>query len=149
MPTLQFSRNIKKRGDQFQNSASELVRRTARRILRGVVLNTKADTGRARSNWRVGVGAPTRSNIDPYSPYPKGSKANGQGTGERANAEAAIAAGNARINSVRGKSFVGLETGIFISNNLPYIDKALLDVGLEVAAAEARADIRNFRFWGI
>jgi len=147
MPTLQFSKNIRRRGRQFENSASELVRRTARAGLRALVLNTKADTGKARSNWRVGIGAPTRAVIDPYNPYPKGSKAQGQGIGESANAAAAIAAGNARINSVRGISGVGLTTGIFISNNVDYINKALVPGALEAASSEARASIRGFRIF--
>lgn len=147
MPTLQFSKSIRRRGRQFENSASELVRRMARRTLRSLVLNTKADTGKARSNWRVDIGAPTRSVIDPYNPYPKGSKADGQGIGESANAAAAIAAGNARINSVRGVSGVGLTTGIFISNNVDYINKALVPGALEASTTEARAEVRGFRIF--
>lgn len=147
MPTLQFSKSIRRRGRQFENSASELVRRMARKTLTSLVLNTKADTGRARSNWRVGIGAPTRANIEPYNPYPKGSKANGQGIGESANASAAIAAGRARINSVRGISGVGLKTGIFISNNLPYIEKAVVPGGVESSVLEARAVVRGFRLF--
>lgn len=147
MPTLQFSKSIRRRGRQFENSATELVRRSARGALRGLVLNTKADTGKARSNWRVGIGAPTRAVIEPYSPFPKGSKANGAGAGETANATAAIAAGNARINSVRGISGVGLRVGIFISNNVDYINKALIAGGLEAATVQARAAIRGFRIF--
>lgn len=147
MPTLQFSKSIRRRGRQFENSATALVRAVAKRGLRALVYNTKADTGKARSNWRVGIGAPTSAVIKPYSPYPKGSKADGQGIGETANAQAAIAAGRARINSVRGVSGVGLKTGIFISNNVDYIDKALLPGALEVASAEARSAVRGFRLF--
>lgn len=145
MPTLQFSRNIRRRGRQVENAATALVKTMAKRTLRSLVLNTKADTGKARSNWRVGVGAPTRSVIEPYAPFPKGSKAGGAGIGETANASAAIAAGNARINSVRGVSGVGLKTGLFISNNVDYLDKALLPGAVEGAVVEARAALRGFR----
>lgn len=147
MPTLQFSKNIRRRGRQFENGATELVRRMAKRTLRSLVYNTKADTGKARSNWRVGIGAPTRSVIDPYSPYPKGSKADGAGINESANAQAAISAGNARINSVRGISGAGLKTGIFISNNVDYIQKAVVPGGLEASIVEARAEVRGFRLF--
>lgn len=147
MPTLQFSKNIRRRGRQFENSASRLVRQMAKRSLRSLVFNTKVDKGVARSNWRVGVGAPTRSVIDAFVPYPKGSKANGQGISESANANATIAAGNARINSVRGISGVGLTTGIFISNNVPYIDKALVSGGLQVSVVEAQSEVRGFRLF--
>ena len=147
MPTLQFSKSIRRRGRQFENSASELVRRMARATLKSLVLNTKVDKGVARSNWRVGIGAPARSVIDAYNPYPKGSKAAGQGIGETANASAAIAAGNLRINSVRGISGVGLTTGIFISNNTSYINKALVPGSLEASTVEARAAVRGFRIF--
>jgi len=147
MPTLQFSKSIRRRGRQFENSASELVRRMAKSTLRALVLNTKADTGKARSNWRVGIGARPSAVIDPYNPYPKGSKAQGQGIGESANAAAAIAAGNARINSVRGISGVGLKTGVFISNNVDYINKALVPGALEASTVEARASVRGFRIF--
>lgn len=147
MPTLQFSKNIRRRGRQFENSSSELVRQMAKRALRSLVQNTKVDKGVARSNWRVGIGAPTRSVIGAYTPYPKGSKANGMGISESANAQAAIAAGNARINAVRGISGVGLKTAIYISNNTPYIDKALVGGGVEVSIVEAQAVLRSFRFF--
>ena len=147
MPTLQFSKSIRRRGKQFENAPSRLVRRMARRTLRSLVQNTKADTGKARSNWRVGIGAPPRVVIQPYNPYPKGSKAEGQGIGESANASAAIAAGNARINSVRGIGGVGLKTGVFISNNVDYIDKALIPGALVASTAEARAAVRGFRIF--
>lgn len=147
MPTLQFSKSIRRRGKQFENSASALVRRTAKTGLKSLVRQTKADTGKARSNWRVGIGAPTSAVIRPYSPYKKGSKADGMGIGETANAQAAISAGVARINTVRGISGVGLKTGIFLSNNVDYIDKALLPGALQVASAEARASVRGFRLF--
>lgn len=147
MPTLQFSKNIRRRGRQFENSRTELVRRMAKRGLKSLVLQTKADTGKARSNWRVGIGAPARSTIQPYSPYKKRSKANGQGLSERANANAAIAAGRARIDAVRGKSGVGLTTAIFVTNNVDYINKALLPGALEMATMEARMEVRGFKLF--
>lgn len=144
---LQFSKNIRRRGRQVENSASELVRSMAKRTLRSLVQNTKVDKGVARSNWRVGVGNPTTAVIGAYSPYPKGSKGNGQGTSETANAAATIAAGNARINSVRGVSGVGLKTAVYITNSIPYLDKALLPGAVEISVREAQAVIRGFRIF--
>ncbi|MAD98782.1 MAG: hypothetical protein CMB99_15770 [Flavobacteriaceae bacterium] len=112
-----------------------------------MVLNTKVDKGVARSNWRVGIGARPTAVIEPYVRYPKGSKALGQGINESANAAAAIAAGNARINSVRGISGVGLKTAIYITNNVSYIQKALVGGAVEASTVEARASIRNFRLF--
>jgi len=144
---LQFSKNIRRRGRQIENSATGLVKRMAKRSLRSLVLNTKVDTGEARSNWRVGIGGLPTSVIKPYSPYPKGSKANGRGIGESDNANATISAGEARINAVRGVSGVGLKTAIYIANNTPHIDKALLPGALEISVREAQAEVRGFRIF--
>jgi hypothetical protein len=145
MPTVQFSKNIRKRGRQVVNSSSNLTRRMAVKTLKSLVHSTKVDTGLARSNWRVGLGNPTSAVIEPYFKYPKHSKAQGQGIGETANARATIDAGRARINSVRGVSGVGLKTAIYISNNVPYIDKAMNGGAVEVAVLEARNELRSFR----
>jgi hypothetical protein len=66
---------------------------------------------------------------------------------ETANANAAISAGLARINSVRGVSGVGLKTSVTITNNIPYLDKAMISGGIEVAIREAQATIRGFRIF--
>lgn len=144
---IQFSRNIRRRGRQVENSASELVRSMAKRSLRSLVQNTKADTGKARSNWRVGIGGSPSAVIEAYAPYPKGSKANGLGASETANASAAISAGSARINSVRGVAGVGLKTAITITNNVPYLDKALLPGAVEVSIREAQIVLRGFKIF--
>jgi len=146
MATLaQFSRNIRRRGSQIENSASRIVKAVSVRSLKSLVRNTPADKGVARSNWRVGIGAPTRSVIDAYSP------GKNLGIGENANASAAINAGRARINSLRS-STRGLETSIYISNAAPYIEK--LNSGsskqasagfIEIALLEAKVEIAGFR----
>jgi hypothetical protein len=76
-------------------------------ILERVVQGTRVDTGKAVSNWRVGVGQPTRAVIEAYSPGNGGSTAD-------ANRQAALAAGLSRIASKKP----GNE--IFISNNVDY-----------------------------
>lgn len=149
MATLaQFSRNIRKRGSQIENSATRVVRATSSRALRSLVRNTPVDKGVARSNWRVGIGTPTRSVISAYAP------GNKLGIGESANASAAISAGLARINSVRGVSGRGggLRTAIYITNAVPYIGK--LNSGsstqapagfVETALLEAKTELAGFR----
>lgn len=147
MATLaQFSRNIRKRGSQIENSATRVVKQASARALKALVRGTPVDTGRARSNWRVGIGAPTSAEIDPYSP------GRHLGINESANANAAIAAGLARINSVKGKAGLGLTTAIYISNNTKYIGR--LNSGyskqapagfVEKALIEAKLEIAGFR----
>ena len=143
MATLaQFSRNIRKRGSQVENSSKRIVQEVSKRSLRALVNGTKADKGVARSNWRVGLGAPTRAVIAAYSPYPKGSKANGQGMGERANANAAINAGLARINSLPSGP---LQTSVYISNAIPYGRTAFPPGMVASAVQEGRLALLGFR----
>jgi hypothetical protein len=136
-----------KRGRQVINASSKMVRSSAKVALKTLVYNTKVDTGEARSNWRVGVGNPTKSVIRPYVPYPKRSKGNGQGISETSNARATIDAGNARIDSLRGVSGAGLKTSLYISNNSDHIDVALLGGTMEVVSAQVSANLRNFRIF--
>lgn len=143
---VQFSKNMRRRGRQVENSATRVVKASAARTLRSLVNNTPVDKGVARSNWRIGLGIPTRAIIDAYAP------GRNLGIGETANASAAIGAGLARINSVRGRAGVGLTTAIFITNATPYIQR--LNAGyskqaaagfIERAVQEAQDEIRGFR----
>ena len=143
---IQFSRNIRKRGRQVVNSGSRVVRGAAKVSLKALVRGTPVDKGVARSNWRVGIGAPTIGVIKAYAP------GRHLGIDETANARATIAAGNARINAVRGVSGVGLKTAIYISNAVPYLNKLNRDHSpqassgwIEVAIFEAQLFIRGFR----
>jgi hypothetical protein len=147
MPTLRFSQSIRRKGRQVVNASTSITKIAAKQSLTYLVNNTKVDTGLARSNWRVGVGAPTRVVIEPYVKYPKRSKGSGKGISEKANASAAISAGRARIDSIQGKSGVGLTTGIFITNNTPYIDKAMKTGSVQVAIAVAMSKIANFKIF--
>ena len=146
MATLaQFSRNIRKRGSQIENSATRVVKAVSTRALTSLVRNTPVDKGVARSNWRVGIGAPARAVIGAYAPGKK------LGIGETANASAAISAGRARIASVRGTSS-GLTTAIYITNAVPYIGR--LNSGysgqapagfVQTALLEAKLELAGFR----
>lgn len=142
----QFSQNIRKRGSQIENAGTRFVKATAKRALKNLVSATPVDTGRARSNWRVGIGAPTSAAIETY--------------GSSAARNAAIDAGFARINSVRGVSGRGggLKTAIYISNPLGYVGHLPLERGLndgaskqapayfiEAALGEAVGTISNMR----
>lgn len=71
-----------------------------------LVTSTPVDTGRARSNWVVGIGPSTRA-IDAYAPGEKGSTA-------AENAEAALRQARDFLDSTD-------VSVIYISNNLDYI----------------------------
>lgn len=144
----QFSRNIRRRGRQVANSSSRAVRRAGRAFLKSAVLATPVDKGVARSNWRVGIGGRPTAVIKAYRPYPRGSKANGAGSGERANAAATIAAGYARIATLRGIPGAGLKTSLTIVNNTPYIGLIGGPSIVSNALANARGSIRGLRIFG-
>ena len=153
MTTLaQFSKNMRRRGRAVENSGSELVRRATLLMVKGAAGATPVDTGEARSNWRVGVGAPPSAIIPPWAPYPKGSKANGAGVGERANLNAVVNVARGRIGGVKGRSGIGLTTALYVVNNSPQI--GFLNNGrsnqapggfIQAAFAEASAGIRGAR----
>jgi hypothetical protein len=149
MATLaQFSQNIFKKSSQIENAATRVVRATSKRALKALVYATPVDEGVARSNWRVGVGAAPTAFIKAYAPGKK------LGLGERGNANAAIAAGFAKIETVRGVSGRGggLKKAVYIANNAPYIER--LNSGyssqapagfIEIALSEVHDVIQNFR----
>ncbi len=94
-----FARNLQRRARQAENSGSRAIRTAGLAVLSGVVLSTPVDTGRARSNWLVGLNSPRRQ-TQPSS-----------GT----SGTAAIVQGGQVLAAVRPGGTV------FISNNLPYI----------------------------
>jgi len=104
-----FVRRLNKRAANLEKNVAKLRLDVAEEMLIEVVLATPADTGRARSNWMVGINAVPSSYISPYSP------GRHLGTGESMNAGAAISLG--RANLITAKS----EDVVYIANNAPYI----------------------------
>ena len=59
MPDLgNFSNRIRRVGDDVEDGANRVVRQAAIAVNQTVTLATPVDTGRARANWQVGIGAP-------------------------------------------------------------------------------------------
>lgn len=87
------------------------VQKIGMQVLRGVVMRTPVDTGRARSNWHVSLGSPVVIERDPYAPGEK------LGIGEGANAQATITIGAATIEQAPA---IGV---IYLTNGLPYITR--------------------------
>lgn len=110
--------------------------------LKTMVYGTPADTGRARSNYRVSIGARTFSVIPPYSP------GKDLGIGETANARAALDAARAKLATLRAGQ------AVYITNNIEYLD--LLNNGssaqssggfVEAGIAAARVHIAGTRIF--
>lgn len=99
MTPERFARRMEEIAAGIENAASDTVRRAALAVDRDLVLSTPVDTGRARSNWLVGVNAPVRAEREPT------------GTAE------AIEAARATIAAAPDRA------EIWISNNLPYIGR--------------------------
>ena len=110
MSLSKFSRNMKSIADNLETNVSKEMKKAALIIDRDVVIQTPVDTGRARSNWLVGIGAAIRDVIDALSP------GEGLSAGERLNAQLSIDAARTEIEKHRPGQ------DIYISNNLSYID---------------------------
>lgn len=105
-----FSKRMKIRAKQLDKNMNKAVREVALIADREVVLQTPVDTGRARSNWIVSLGSPSREQQDAYTP--------GQGGSTGAdNARAALEQAAAEISRRQPGQDIN------ISNNLPYIGR--------------------------
>jgi hypothetical protein len=98
---------MKKIGENLVANVDAGWRATALAIDQAVVTSTPVDTGRARSNWRAGVGANPGGVVPAASPGVGGSTA-------AESASQAIDDATAVIGGADGDI-------IYISNNLPYI----------------------------
>jgi hypothetical protein len=96
-----------------EQNVEKTVRKVALVVDSVVVLATPVDTGRARSNWTVTLDNAAEGVREPYSP------GEGLGTGEGANAQAALNQGMATVAQYRSSN----NSSIHIANNLPYIER--------------------------
>jgi hypothetical protein len=106
----QASAHIRQIAKNVDANAKLVVRKAALAIDQALVLSTPVDTGRARANWQVNVGAPASGDVETFPPS-MGSDAIGV---IGASGEFAMTA------AIEGtKDFQG--GVIYIVNNLPYI----------------------------
>jgi hypothetical protein len=102
-----FALDLSRFGDKVNGNATRVVRKVALELLRGVVMATPVDTGRARANWQTTIGEMALGTVD--APSSAGSAA----------AEA-IADG---AETIQLGAHLGDDVAIFLTNNLPYIDR--------------------------
>lgn len=98
--------------DEVEDRIIQVARMVGLEALKRVVLKTPVDTGRARGNWFVAIGAPSGVTTD----------ATDKSGGQTINSGAAVISGLTRAQA------------IFITNNLPYIGK--LESGSSVQAPQ-------------
>ena len=102
-----FARRMRALGNNVERNADTLVKQTALAVDQSVVLASPVDTGRFRSNWRVGLGAPVKGEIEAHAPGQDGSTAS-------ANTQAVLDHAQGEISKRQpGQT-------IWISNPLPY-----------------------------
>jgi hypothetical protein len=123
-----FARNISVRAQGVKDNVDILVRKVALATDTAVVLATPVDTGRARSNWQVGIGEAKSGTVGPQSQAEVLSEA------------------KTKIDKYKG------EGEIHLTNNLPYINplnegssKQAPSGYVEKAVAAGAAVIRNTR----
>ena len=102
MPDLaNFGRRIERAGDDVEDGVNRVVRQAAVAVNQTVTLATPVDTGRARANWQVGIGAPVLEATEDVDPN-----------------------GNATINRNNGKIALRQKRQtVYISNNVAYIGR--------------------------
>lgn len=98
----EFNKRMRELGQRIAENALVAQRSAAMAILQAVVVATPVDTGRARSNWQVGLGVGPQDQREPYDP-------GGQNITQTVRAGQAIVDGH-------------LSGSIHIANNLPYIN---------------------------
>ena len=102
MPDLaNFSNRIGRVGDDVEDGTDRVVRQAAVAVNQTVTLSTPVDTGRARANWQVGIGAPVLEATEDTDKN-----------------------GNVTINRNNGKIALRQKRQtVYISNNVPYIGR--------------------------
>lgn len=97
-----FAKRIRVRADRLPGAVDKIVKQVAVSVDQAVVTATPVDTGRARSNWLASIDVARTGTVPTHGP---GAEA------------ASIAAARAVIASRKPGQ------AIFISNNLPYIER--------------------------
>lgn len=100
----EFARRIRRLGRTIESNTDRLFRETSLAVLTEVVVSTPVDTGRARGNWNVGLGAAP-------DPTPEQQEATADTSGQPT-----IARGSVQISQRRSGQ------AVFLSNNVPYIE---------------------------
>lgn len=116
----QFAKEMEQIAENLEVGVIELRRETIIGIVNRIAELTPVDTGQARSNWQVGVGAPPTGTRPPYSPIPSRWRrpyGRGGSRSERRNLLGVTMTAQGKLRDIRG------DEPIYITNNLPYIDR--------------------------
>jgi len=139
----EFSLNWEALAEKAKHSVSDVMRKVTLDLWTGITQRTPVDTGRARANWFVNVGSPSKQ-LDLYPEFK---------TNFRTVAGKRVRISNNVIPApqVPDLSKIDGTQDVFISNNLPYIKR--LDEGwsqqapsgmIEGAITAVKARAENF-----
>ena len=107
-----FTLDVTKFANDCGEKADQVVRKACLQLLRGVVLKTPVDTGRARANWMASVDTPVSGTKNFEGDAGSGIQAPNESSGS----VASIALGQQAVKQATGRVF-------WLSNNLPYIER--------------------------
>lgn len=137
---IEFSSAIGKLAANLEKGLHQTAQKVGTSVLRSVLEATPVDTGKARSNWQVGIGTAPPGPISPHSPGKH------LGRGERANLNTALSLGKAVIRQFK-------EGELHIANDTPYIN--ILNTGsssqnpasnfVEIAARQGIISLQNIK----
>jgi len=117
------------RARQFQKGIERVLKSIVFEVGKEIISDTPQDTGKAASNWKIGINRPADSIIGPHSPGKH------LGLGNTQNVNPAV-----RLMAQKLKGFkLGKRNVIFISNHVSYIK--FLDAG--VASKQTKPLIVN------
>lgn len=116
-----LGRRMYKLASDIELNTNDLVKKVGIRVHHEVVMATPVDTGEARSNWQMTVGAPALNAIGPHIPGSMGST-RGQ------NAAESIIKGLNNLDTKRPGQ------DVWISNNAPYIGELNRGTSRQAAA---------------
>jgi len=151
IPLRQLSSRLEKIGDEIEEGATRLTKEIVIGIVNRVAELTPVDTGQARSNWQVGLGAPVSGFRKPFSPIPSRWRRPYPAGGSRSERRNLLGVTSA-ATGVMGRYKAG--DSVYITNNLPYIGRlnqgysrqspaGFIRVGI---SAGLRLGIKNARF---
>lgn len=130
---MSFSLDVAKFAEKAGNNASLVVKKVATDISSRIVFRTPVDEGRARGNWFVTFGSPS-SEVS--------SREDKSGLSTQAPLPAMVSA----FESLNGKTIYSWKSGdIWISNNLPYIQRLETGWSKQSPAGMVRVTVREFQ----
>lgn len=119
-----FGRQVKQTASDFPTRVNRTITQLAGGILQALVSATPVDTGHARANWQVGVGFPIEDELG--ATVRTGPARDARGRFIRGPANSSTVERSAAATIEAGKSTLSLrqpERPIFITNNVPYIER--------------------------